>query len=274
MAGVEVVPHAGHLEAADGQHFGLWNLAATCRQAPGGESDWPEIVQSHVARMVRAVSAPALDALPAEQVLAAVYPRVVGTHSLPPEWKDWYSYARPLAHDLVELLALDLPDSVTVLRDEDVARIGRHELDARARQNLLALPLDECERFGDPGAGAVHVVEGESFFTASRILAFPELLEAALGSGEAPYGVMVALPTRHMLAFHVIHGPDLVPAVNRLTGFAAKVFGEAPGGVSPFVYWWRAGELTQVTGFDDDGALQVHVDGDLAELLNRFSGEA
>ena len=73
-------------------------------------------------------------------VLARTYLRVLGESTLPPSWRTMFGYARPVCGDLVELLALDFPDSVTMLRDEDVERIGYDE-PARGRAT-------------QPGAGA------------------------------------------------------------------------------------------------------------------------
>lgn len=273
-AGVEVVPHAQHLEASDGRQFGLWNLAATCGQAPGGEKEWPEIVRAHVATLLRSFEGPDVREMPEDEVLAGVYLRVMGTSSLPPEWREWYSYARLLAGDLVEVLALDLPETVTVLRDEDVARFGEERLREAGRRNLLAVPIESYEVAGEPGSGALHLVEGESFFTAGKLLVLRELLQATWGEADLPYGVVVSVPIRHMVLFHPVEGVDVLGAVQRLTGLTASMFNEAPGGVSPFVYWWRDGELTQLSGFDDEGKLQVMVGDELSAVLNELAARA
>jgi hypothetical protein len=273
-AGVEVVPHAQHLEASDGRQFGLWNLAAGCGQAPGGEREWPEIVRAHVATVLRSVEGPDVGEMPAEEVLGSVHLRVMGTSAMPPEWREWYSHARPLAGDLVEVLALDLPESVTVLRDEDVARIGEDRLREAGRRNLLAAPVDSYEVAGEPGSGALHLVEGESFFTAGKLLVFRELLQATTGETDLPYGVMVSVPTRHLVVFHPVEGVDVLDAIQRLTGLTASMFNDAPGGVSPFVYWWRDGELTQLSGFDDQGRLQVVVGDELTAVLNELAARS
>ena len=274
-AGVEVVPHSQYLEASDGRQFGLFNVAATCGQANGGESEWPEIVRAHVATTLRSLEAPDLSDLPEEDVLACTYLRVMGTTTLPPQWREWYSYARPLAGDLVEVLALDLPDSVTVLRDEDVARFGEERLREAGRRNLLADPVDSYEVAGEPGSGgAIHVVEGESFFTASKLLVFQELLQATRGDGDLPHGAVVSVPIRHMVVFHPVEDIDVIGAVQRLTGLTASMFDEAPGGVSPFVYWWRDGELTQLTGVDEEGRLSVSVGEEFTAVLNELAARS
>lgn len=273
-AGVEVLPHAQHLEASDGRQFGLWNLAATCAQAPGGEADWPEIVREHVASATRSMEAPPLTDLPEHEILAGVFLRLMGTATLPPQWREWYSYARPVAGDLVEVLALDLPDSVTVLSDEDVDRVGEDRLREAGLRNLLAEPIQSYEVAGEPGSGALHIVEGDSYFTASKLITFREVLEATWGRGDLPYGLVVAAPIRHMLLFHPIEGIDVLDGVQRLTSLAASLFGDAPGGVSPFVYWWRDGELTQLSGYDDEGRLQVMVGDELTEVLEELAARA
>ncbi|MGH3369904.1 MAG: hypothetical protein ACRDPR_07865 [Nocardioidaceae bacterium] len=273
-AGVEVVPHAQYLEAGDGRQFGLGSLAESCGRAHGGEDDWPTLVRDHVAVTLGELATHDLVDLAVEDVLASAYLCVVGTSSLPPEWPEWYSYARPLAGDLVELVALDLPDSVALLRDEDVDRIGAERLREAGRRNLLELPIESYETVGEAGGGTMHVVEGASFFTASSVLVFEQLLEATWGGHALPHGAVVALPSRHLMAFHPIEGVDVLDAVPRLTRLVASLFDGSPGGVSPFVYWWRDGRLTQLSGLDDFGRVRVLVGDELTAVLNTLAAEA
>jgi hypothetical protein len=270
-AGVEAVPHAQHLEAADGGQFGLWNLAASCAQAPGGEQDWPGVVREHVAATLRGLEGPQVSAMPAEEVLAACYLRVTDADSVPPQLRESLTYARPLAGNLLEVLAVDLPDTVALLNDEDVSRIGEAALREAGLRNLLDDPVDSYEVIGEPGSGALHAVEGSSFFTASKLLAFESLLRSTRGSDHLPYGAVVAVPTRHMLVFHPVEGIDVLGAVQQLTGLTARFYDEQPGGVSPFVYWWRDGELTQLSAPDGEGGLRVEVGDELTAVLNELA---
>lgn len=270
-AGVETDPHPQHLAAADGRQFGLWNLAATCAQAP--DTEWPTLVRGHVTATLRTFETPDLSELPADDVLATVHLRVMGTSTLPPESLSWYSYARPLAGDLIEVLALDLPDSVDILRDEDVARIGEAPLREAALRNLLDGAVESYEVVGEPGSSAIHVVEGGSFFTASKLLIFRETLRATWGERDLPYGAVVSVPFRHMLAFHPVEAIDVIGAVQRLAGFTVSMYNDSPGGVSPFVYWWRDGELTQLTGLDEEGRVQVLAGGEFTAVLNELAAK-
>lgn len=268
-AGVETIPHSQHLEAADGRQFGLWNLAATCRQAP--ESEWPSVVRDHVAATLRGLDATETGELSAAYVLAAVHLRVVNATTMPPELRENLTYARPVAGDMLEVLALDLPDTVSMLSDHDVARFGEAALREAGLRNLDTVPVESYEVLGQPGQGAMHVVTGDSFFTASKLLTFESLLRETWGSHSLPYGAVVAVPTRHMLAFHPVEGVDVIGAVQHMARVAASMFDGSPGGVSPFVYWWQEGRLTPLSGYDDEGALQIEVGDDFTAVLNELA---
>jgi hypothetical protein len=60
----------------------------------------------------------------------------------------------------------------------------------------------------------------------------------------------------------------VVQALKGLPHFARIGHRDGPGPVSPHVYWWRTGELRQLTREGPDGT-SVHVDPDLTEVLNR-----
>ncbi|HEU4513288.1 MAG TPA: hypothetical protein VFR87_09300 [Nocardioidaceae bacterium] len=270
-AGVETVPHAQHLEAVDGRQFGLWNLAAGCAQAPGGEPEWPLVVREHVATTLHGLDGPDIGQMPAEDVLALAHLRLVDAASMPPALRGSLSYARDLPGGLLEVVAVDLPDTVSMLTDEDVARVGEAEVREAGLRNLVDVPVESYEVVGEPGAGALHVVEGSSFFTASKLLAFESVLGQTWGSQELPYGAVVAVPTRHMLVFHPVEAIDVLGAVQQLTGLAASFFDEHPGGVSPFVYWWHQGELTQLSAFDEEGSLRIEVGDGFTEVLNELA---
>jgi len=206
-----------------------------------------------------------------EEVLARVYLRVMGTPTLPEPWQSGHGYARELDGDLVEVLAVDLPESVTVLPTEDVERLGEDALRAAGRENLLREPIESHEVLAAPDGPAVHVVEGESFFTASKLLVLDDVLRRTIGERELPYGVLVSAPVRHLLAFHPIEDIGVIQAVNRMAAFTASVYSDGAGAVSPYVYWWRDGDLIQLTALDDDGQVHVVAGGEFTEVLNSLA---
>lgn len=270
-AGVEVVSERDYLVADDGRQFGLSNLAAVCLdlldEGPG-EKGWPAAVQRHVLTILRATAEDvALRDLPRQDVLARTYLRVIGRTAVPPEALDWYRYARPVAGDLIELLALDSPDSVRMLRDTDVEPFGADELRAAGLENLVKEPFDSYQVLtGDDGV-QVHVVLGQSVYTASKILVLPDLLARTLGTRDLPHGVFVATPFWHQLAFVPVQDRSALASLPVLAGFAAKGYDEGVGAISPFVFWWRDGRLTQVSFPAEDGELVVRPDEDLLDVF-------
>jgi hypothetical protein len=81
------------------------------------------------------------------------------------------------------------------------------------------------------------------------------------------------VPTRHQLAFHVLRDRTAVPALEAMAVFAQSGFADGVGAVSPSLYWMRGGGLERLSRVDDDGALQVDMLADLADVLTRLSGE-
>jgi hypothetical protein len=55
-----------------------------------------------------------------------------------------------------------------------------------------------------------------------------------------------------------------------LVPFAAKGFADGVGAVSPFVFWWRDGVLTQVSVLTEAGGWAVDDTGAFGALLDRL----
>ena len=262
--GLEVTMHAGHVEAADGGRYGLTNVAANCRASK--ERDWPKVIRSHVATILRAAERTIdPDQLDSDEVMAHVFVRVVGTSTIPDLTA--FGYRRDLGGDLVELLALDFPESVAMLTDEVVSRFGVDDLRRAGVTNLVCEPFGNYEQVVRKDGTAFGVVLGESVYTASRLLTMDDVLRRTVRSIEAPYGVLVSVPFRHQLAFHVIRDATVVPAIESMAVFAASGYGDGIGPVSPFLYWSHGGRLTQLSHPGEDGGLRIEVDHEFAEVL-------
>ncbi|MEU2157276.1 hypothetical protein ABZ532_20045 [Streptomyces sp. NPDC019396] len=270
--GLEVTVYSDVVTDSSGRQFGLGNLAAVCHNDERGPRVWPEVIRGHVALVLRTMDAPsALDTLPPEQIRAQLYPRVIGSDGLDPKT---FGYARHLAPGLCEVLALDLPESVMMLTDEALAPLGKvEELRQRAMENLRGLPVEGHELVEDAGGLRFDVVVGDSFYTASRVLALDTLVQQVTGQHITPDGALVALPFRHQVAFHVIRDAGIIPSLNGMAAFAASGYADTPGAITPYVYWWRHGTLTQLSDRTEDGeGLRIVVDGDFQELLERLVG--
>ncbi|MCP3820862.1 hypothetical protein NLX86_23025 [Streptomyces sp. A3M-1-3] len=275
--GLEVTVYADMVKDSAGRQFGLGNLAAVCHNDDRGPRVWPEVAREHVGMVLRTMDAPsALDTLPAEQIRAQLYPRVIGSEGFNPHA---FGYARPLAPGLHEIIALDLPESVMMLTDEALEPLGEvRELRTRALDNLRELPVEGHEVVKNGEGMRFDVVVGDSFFTASRVLVLDDLVQRVTGRALGADGALVAMPFRHQLAFHAIRDVGVIQALNGMAGFAAAGYQDTPGAISPYVFWWRNGELTQLTDRDEgeDGdrdGLRIVVGEDFQELLERLVDE-
>ncbi|MFF5563939.1 hypothetical protein ACFY7Z_17835 [Streptomyces sp. NPDC012623] len=267
--GLEVTLYADMVADSSGRQFGLGNLAAVCHNDERGPRVWGDLARRHAGMVLRAMDGPsALDTLPPERIRAQLYPRVISEDSLDPQS---FGYARSVAPGLYEVLALDLPESVMMLTDEALEPLGEmRRLRQRALENLRELPVEGRETVKDADGARFEVILGDSFYTASRVLALESVVQDVTGQRIAPEGALVAMPFRHQLAFHVIRDTTVVPALNALAAFAASGYEDTPGAISPYVYWWRGGTLTQLSARDGDG-LRIVVGEDFHALLERLA---
>ncbi|MFF5425698.1 MULTISPECIES: hypothetical protein [unclassified Streptomyces] len=268
--GLEVTVYADHVIDDRGRQFGLGNLAAVCHQDPRGPRVWPRLIHRHIGLVVKAMDGPsALDTLPPEQIRSQLYPRVVSGEGIDP---DTFGYARSLAPGLYEVLALDLPESVMTLTDEALDRLGDPaRLRDRALRNLRGLPVEEHETVRDADGVSFEVILGDSFYTASRVLDLDGVVRRVTGLPLGEHGALVALPFRHQLAFHPIRDTSIIPALGTMASFAASGYEDTPGAISPYVFWWRDGTLTQLSERDADrGGLRIVVGDDFQELLEHL----
>lgn len=262
--GIEVTLHGDRVEAAAGQ-YGLTNIAAACNA--NSPKDWPDIVAWHVETVLRAVSAPPLAELDEAAVLAHIFVRVMGTSTFPDLAS--FGYRHELGGDLVELLALDSEDSVTMLTDTDVERFGVQKLRHAGLANLLAEPFGDCEPMPVDRDASFTCLLGDSVYTASRVLTMDDVLRRTTGRARPADGVLVCVPNRHQLAFHVPHDRTARAVLEEMARFAVHGYCEGVGRVSPFLFWHRHGVLTQLSQADGDG-LRIELPDELAAVLHRL----
>jgi hypothetical protein len=268
--GVEVVVHPGHVEDDQGAKYGLWNVAAACNDVP--EEEWAPIVRAHVSRLGRTGD---VETMSEDELRRAVYFRLVESASLPDP--TWHPSADRYGDGLTAVLSVDLPETVSTPQEDFWSKRGGYERwrdtgRANVRALLISDDLEHARIAPPDGTGAFDVVLGESFFTASTAL-LPEDLARRFAPGtDASRGMLLVVPFRHQVAFRVLDGTrDGVPALNNLFNFAMQGFAEAPGPLSPHVFWVVEGRWRQVTQIVD-GQPQVQVDEDLAAALGGLAG--
>lgn len=266
-AGREVTMYAGHVVDDQGTQFGLWNLAALCHSE--AERDWPDAIRQHI----RALSEPTpdLDTLTDDELRPMVRSRILDRGTLPDTV--WQPSAREIVGDLVETLCVDFPDHVMTPKESEFTSRGgalgpwldAGRLNLRDEMRVTAL---EHEAVTPPdGTGWFDVVMSESVYTASFAIFLTEVM-GRVGRQEQGRGVLVAVPFRHQIAFRVIDDDtgDLPSALHHLFQFALAGYADAPGGITPHVFWVRDGSWRQITRLDGDRAT-IQVDEELAGLL-------
>jgi hypothetical protein len=261
--GHECVIDGAQLVDADGSSYRLWNVAASCHGLP--DEEWPSVVDHHV-RIV--LSAAPMRELSTEVVLEHLRLRLVDLDSVP--FVETLPHVHAVAPGLVEVITLDLPETVLTPTEEDLRRHGsvRHVVD-RARDNLrsvLSSPLSVSQVRADDGS-SFTLARGDSFYVASLALLLPELIAAVDPDADLRRGVFLAVPHRHHLAFRPVSGLSSLMAVRHLAKYARHSFESAAGPVSPHVYWLRDGVWQQMTRADDR-AISIHVSAELTAIID------
>lgn len=247
--GLTVTVEPEQLTTDAGWIFGLSNLAAVCHNDSRGPGSWPALVAGHVDRVIRSVNGPqSPGALPPEQTLAQLYPRFIPSA---PENLKAFGYGPASVPGLLEVLALDLPETVDMLTADSLAALGDiTALRRRALQNLRAVRVDRHQVVKAKDGARFDVLTGDSYFIASLALVLDEVLRRYAKSTPAPQGILVALPHRHQLAFHVVRDASVIVSLHAMARAAAAGFEESPGALSPSVFWWHEGTFTQAATTD------------------------
>ncbi|MCX4095449.1 hypothetical protein [Nocardia sp. alder85J] len=263
--GIEGVVSETHLTTMDGAQLGFYNIAAYCHSYGGDPGAWPALIGEHLDRLFAERDSDPMD-LPVDELLPTMYPRVVPDFQM--QYREEFRYGPEVAEGLWVVLALDRPDTVTTMPDTAVAELGGFDLLwPRAMENLRGLPIPERHTFGRREGGWFHAVVDDSYFTASRVLILDELLSRM----NVPFGddgVLVTMPNRTQLVFRPLDGTPFAPAVHDMTDFTIRGYVDTPGLVSPHLYWWRRGELTQLTQHEDD-RMTFDLPADFRALLDR-----
>ncbi|MEV6682200.1 hypothetical protein AB0N09_35870 [Streptomyces erythrochromogenes] len=209
----------------------------------------------------------------ASDPLRGVYLRLVAVESIPPEALRHFSYLRPLATDLLEGIALDTPDNIRLLSDEDVAQVDWNTLYAAARTNLLADPVD-YDTVERPGGAVLHLLGSpSSMFAASKALVFDEAVRAAGGPEIPEEGALLTVANRHNLVFYPLADQHVGEAVNDLAQFGLGAYEDGPGRISPRVFWWRGGTLTSISVFDEAAkTMRIAPPEELMATFRRLAG--
>ncbi|MDH6182485.1 hypothetical protein M2152_002667 [Microbacteriaceae bacterium SG_E_30_P1] len=259
---------ADYVRDERGAEFGLYNIAARLRQLP--REDWDATVRHHVGTMVASLTQ-MTDVPGDDQLLSMMRSRLMPAEFAPPEALRNYSYARRVADDLVEVIMLDYPDTYASLTDEQAQRFSPDSMWGAARAGLSREPWGEIQTVETPG-GSFSVLMGDSPFTASRVLDLDEFMERL---GElAPLGVVIGVPHRHQLVFHVLKNVASIGSVNDVLRFTNLGFSDGIGPISPHIYFWKDGALDRISSVNTEGGLAINVSGRFSEAVEALTDQA
>lgn len=266
--GMRVVVHEDQVEVVSPEELvlGLGPVVDAVAGAPADQ--WPDLVDECLGRILGALTggSPDLDG-PTEHFLDRVYVRLRPVEGSP---VGWWNYAREVAPGLLVVLALDHPDHIAILNDDQVQRHGLDRLFDAGMDNLCGqLPEQYATRDG------VYILSGEDY-VGSTVLVMPWVVEAVTGAPDFPDGVLVAMPDHGTLIFHVLRdGAGARYALGEIARLAASHYEEASSPLSPNVHWWRPGSgylepVAHLAG-DENGVigedLVVNYPAGFAELL-------
>ncbi|MBT2538484.1 hypothetical protein [Arthrobacter sp. ISL-69] len=267
--GLEVQVHPGHAVDDSGREFGFWNVGAICYEQP--QSAWRGVIGEHLQRVLASFDAPdPFDVLAPQDVARLTFARLYDEASIP--GIDGYPH-RELAPGIVEMLALDLPDTVAVFNHDNAKKFGGWEaLQRQGIDNLRELETERPKTLPAPGGGTFNVLLGESVYTASRALLLPDLATELTGQRvREEFGWLMSVPNRHQVVWHVIEDAAVVSALNGMARFTAMGYADAPGSVSPHIFWWNGTSYEQLTHVREDGSLTLRVSPGFQAVLNSIT---
>lgn len=113
--------------------------------------------------------------------------------------------------------------------------------------------MEQLETIEGPGGSSFTGLSGSSFYTASRAMLLPGLATQLTGKAvREDLGWLMTVPNRHQLAWHVVEDAAGIGAMQGMARFAANGHLNAPGPVSPHVYWWNGTGYEQLTHMAED----------------------
>lgn len=127
---------------------------------------------------------------------------------------------RPLAGDLVQTYAIDMPTSLRLFTSADLGPLGlkARDVDALARRNLEALIPGELRYVPAAPGSSVHVIEEESDYTSSLLILHDRFAPLQRVVKRPP--VLVMAPCRNLLVFTGSGDPE---AVKEMLALAARM---------------------------------------------------
>ncbi|BEP15859.1 hypothetical protein acdb102_41700 [Acidothermaceae bacterium B102] len=266
--GLTVRVNGDHLQVPDGPTLGLWNVAALCHGSDPTDLAWRAVVAAHVDKvMFGYVGGDPFDGLPKDELLSRVYTKLWPDNLL----LEFEAPSVPFVPGLSERLCLDVPGGAALISTDRVERFGGwDELHAAGLANLEARPFEFMELVPTPIGGHYWRLTGD-LYTASKALLLPGLLptlEAGVPElADVGMGWLMSMPNRNEICWHMVQDGGVLVSLNFMMAHSAEAYTDAPGQLSPHVFWWSGHDYRQVTYIDARSQLRIGSDPDFEPLV-------
>ncbi len=238
--------------------------------AGGPELD--EVMRAHLERLTAAAETD-VDSLTTEQFDAALTTRLVARDRLHGTGLG-FSYTVPFTEHIDEVLTLDLPTTVVTLPDSRIAATRRqlHTLVDIGRANLVR-EMEAADvravRLGSPRHSVTALV-GDSPYTGSFARFLLDAVDRWLPEADLHGGIVFAVPHRHAVLLKTCATPaEARDALELVPVYAAEMYADGAGPVTPHVYHWYHREVSCLTHEREDGSLELRTTPLLDGILGR-----
>lgn len=251
------------------QQLGLLNLAQLC--ARNEEKEWPDIIKDHFKTLQKSQSEQAVleqriaDFDRVEELLAV---RLWPENYLAELNRNKFVHRCDLPGTLTALV-FDLPSSVRNVTPEEAKAWGKSHEElfaiglANVRENCIP---DVTEQ--DLGDEVVITIlsDAENFFVASHALLLEEHPEC-IGT----FGTLIGVPHRHVVLAYPIEDRRVVAAISLMIPPILVWEKEGPGSISPYLYWYKDGEFTNLPFKIKDQSLHFTPPDNFVDVLNMLN---
>jgi hypothetical protein len=245
----------------EGAVFGLTNLARTISAEPSQQ--WRPLVEHHFDCLLARVERPPGAPPDPEREL---YLRLIARASVPEE----------LSAGIPEFL----PGLIAVPASNQNGTYALHfqpESFGLTWTEAHRIALTNLNQFTDTVSiverdGVELAVLGDSSWAASRALVLDTVLRESLQVENPRYGVLVALPARHLLVIHVIRDLAVLPALSAMLHLTHEAFESAPGPLTRSIYLVDQSGWHPATTSPTDHPLRHHLTPHFRSLTQTLAG--
>jgi hypothetical protein len=226
----------GAVALPDGNILGLHNLAQRCGQRP--EPEWPSLIHAHFDAVLSApgTTASADFSQVRPHLRLALQSDRYGNPGL-------QAIRRRLAEGLDALLVYDTPESAQTINPAEAQGwpVSMEELWRVGAANVRAESVVAPRQVRLDGGREVTVFEDQYYYTTSSALWLDQVMEL-----DPAFGALVGVPRRHLMVTCALHDVSYLTLLGFFAEMLADQYQKGPGSISPHLYWWRQGSLTQL----------------------------